>query len=415
MSRRSAPAKKGCAVMDNEEYIRVGTCYLKLCRVPTATGEFREKYLPWNIETIRQDHSKDFVANIKKYDGYCFFPAHVDYQRMYGNFLNMYEPIPYHPELGEFPHIRAFLAHIFGPQIELGYDYLQLLYRRPRQRLPILLLVSRERNTGKTTFIHLLKAIFGANMTVNTNEDFRSNFNSEWASKLIVATDEVLLNRREDSERFKTLSTARTFKLEAKGKDRLEIEFFAKFVLCSNNEDNPVIIDQGETRYWVRKVGPIEKDDTGLLDKMKREIPAFLHFLLNRELSVPEASRMWFDPELLTTPALRRIIQYNRGQLENEMLGVLEDIFQVHDKDEYVFCIQDMQNMLSVWDIKTEPVKIKRVLQDSWGLKPEKVTRYISYRLSGDGSLFPEPRTGRPYSVTRSFISEKLLFCNSEG
>ena len=46
--------------MDNEEYIRVGTCYLKLCRVPTATGEFREKYLPWNIETIRQDHSKDF-------------------------------------------------------------------------------------------------------------------------------------------------------------------------------------------------------------------------------------------------------------------------------------------------------------------------------------------------------------------
>ena len=73
-----------------------------------------------------------------------------------------------------------------------------------------------------------------------------------------------------------------------------------------------------------------------------------------------------------------------------------------------------MQNMLSVRDIKTEPVKIKRVLQDSWGLKPEKVTRYISYRLSGDGSLFPEARTGRPYSVTRSFISEKLLFCNSE-
>ena len=25
--------------MDNEEYIRVGTCYLKLCRVPTVPGE----------------------------------------------------------------------------------------------------------------------------------------------------------------------------------------------------------------------------------------------------------------------------------------------------------------------------------------------------------------------------------------
>lgn len=400
--------------MDNEEYIRMATSYLKRCSVPMSNGEFRELYLPWNIETIRQNHSKDFVANIKKYDGYCFFPAHVDYKRVHGNFLNMYEPLAYVPAPGEFPHIRAFLTHIFGEQIELGLDYLQMLYRQPRQRLPIILLVSKERNTGKTTFIHLLKAIFGGNMTINTNEDFKSNFNSEWASKLIIVTDEVLLNRREDSERFKTLSTAKTFKLEAKGKDRLEIEFFGKFVLCSNNEDCPVIIDHGETRYWVRKIRPIEKDDTELLSRMKKEIPAFLHFLLNRELSVPEVSRMWFDPQLLETPALRRIIQYNRGQLENEMLGILDDIFQLHQSDTYPFCIQDMQTMLGVRDIKTEPVKIKRVLQDSWKLRPEKVARYTSYRPAGDGTLFGEPRTGRPYSVVRSFIEEKLLFCNNE-
>lgn len=400
--------------MDSEEYIRVATSYLKRCSVPMSNGEFRGLYLPWNIETIRQDHSKDFVAKIRKYDGYCFFPAHVDYKRVHGNFLNMYEPLANAPAPGEFPHIRAFLTHIFGEQIELGMDYLQLLYRQPRQRLPILLLVSRERSTGKTTFIHLLKAIFGGNMTVNTNEDFRSNFNSEWASKLIIATDEVLLNRREDSELLKTLSTAKTFKLEAKGKDRLEIEFFGKFILCSNNEDCPVIIDHGETRYWVRKIRPIEKDDTELLSRMKREIPAFLDFLLHRELSVPEVSRMWFDPELLTTPALRRIIQYNRGQLENEMLGIMEDIFHVYDQDEYKFCVQDMQTMLNGRDIKTEPVKIKRVLQESWKLKPDKVTRYTSYRLSGDGTLFPEPRTGRPYSLLRAFVEEKLLFCHGE-
>ena len=48
--------------------------------------------------------------------------------------------------------------------------------------------------------------------------------------------DEVLLNRREDSERLKNLSTTLSYKVEAKGKDRDEIAFFAKFVLCSNNE-----------------------------------------------------------------------------------------------------------------------------------------------------------------------------------
>ena len=38
-----------------------------------------------------------------------------------------------------------------------------------------------------------------------------------------------------------------SYKVEAKGKDRNEISFFAKFVLCSNNESLPVIIDEGES------------------------------------------------------------------------------------------------------------------------------------------------------------------------
>jgi len=44
------------------------------------------------------------------------------------------------------------VKHIFGDQIELGLDYLQLLYQKPVQILPIVCLVSKERSTGKTTF-----------------------------------------------------------------------------------------------------------------------------------------------------------------------------------------------------------------------------------------------------------------------
>ena len=97
--------------------------------------------------------------------------------------------------------------------------------------------------------------------------------------------DEVLLSRREDSERLKNLSTALSYKVEAKGKDRDEIAFFAKFVLCSNNEYLPVIIDAGETRYWVRKIDRLQSDDTDFLQKLKAEIPAFLHHLQHRQLS----------------------------------------------------------------------------------------------------------------------------------
>lgn len=176
---------------------------------------------------------------------------------------------------GDFPNIKKLVSHIFGEQYELGMDYLQLLYLRPVQKLPILLLVSEERNTGKTTFLNFLKALFQDNVTFNTNEDFRSQFNSDWAGKLLIVVDEVLLSRREDSERLKNLSTTLSYKVEAKGKDRNEISFFAKFVLCSNNESLPVIIDEGETRYWVRKISSLQADDTNFLEKLKGEIPAF--------------------------------------------------------------------------------------------------------------------------------------------
>ena len=148
-------------------------------------------------------------------------------------------------------------------------DYMQLLYLQPTQKLPIVLLVSEERNTGKSTFLNFLKAVFENNVTFNTNEDFRSQFNSDWAGKLLIVVDEVLLNRREDSERLKNLSTTFTYKVEAKGKDRTEIAFFAKFVLCSNNEYLPILIDAGETRYWVRKIMPLQGDDNQLSAKTK--------------------------------------------------------------------------------------------------------------------------------------------------
>ena len=183
-------------------YLRVGTTILKRVLMPLSNGRSLETLIPWNVETLRQDFGKDYIAQVPKYDGFCTIPSHTDYRREIHGFLNRYEPISTVPAESEFPHIRDFLCHIFSEQIELGLDYLQLLYLRPLQRLPIVLLVSSERNTGKTTFLNFLKLIFEGNVTFNTNEDFRSQFNDDWTGKLLVCVDEVLLNRREDSERI---------------------------------------------------------------------------------------------------------------------------------------------------------------------------------------------------------------------
>ena len=387
-----------------EEFIRVGTTLYKLVNQPRLNGGYVKKRIVWNNETLRQDYGKHFLATVPKYDGFCTVPDHVNYRPIVDKFLNLYEPIDHKPMEGDFPSICSLMEHIFGEQYELGMDYLQLLYLQPIQKLPILLLVSEERNTGKSTFLNFLKALFQNNVTFNTNEDFRSQFNSDWAGKLLIVVDEVLLSRREDSERLKNLSTTLSYKVEAKGKDRDEIAFFAKFVLCSNNEYLPVIIDAGETRYWVRKIDRLQTDDTDFLQKLKAEIPAFLYHLQHRQLSTEKESRMWFATSLLHTEALQKIIRSNRNRLEIEMCELILDIMASMGVDTFSFCCNDILTLLANTYVKAEKHQVRKVLQECWKLIPApNGLTYTTYQLNYNRECRYEPirRVGRFYTVTR--------------
>ena len=393
--------------ISKEEFIRVGTTLYKLVNQPRLNGSYVKKRIVWNNETLRQDYGKHYLATVPKYDGFCTVPDHVNYRPIVDKFLNLYEPIDHKPMEGDFPSIRSLVKHIFGEQYELGMDYLQLLYLQPIQKLPILLLVSEERNTGKSTFLNFLKALFQNNVTFNTNEDFRSQFNSDWSGKLLIVVDEVLLSRREDSERLKNLSTTLSYKVEAKGKDRDEIAFFAKFVLCSNNEYLPVIIDAGETRYWVRKIDRLQSDDTDFLQKLKAEIPAFLYHLQHRQLSTEKESRMWFAPSLLHTEAWRKIIRSNRNRLEIEMCELILDIMASTGIDTFSFCCNDMLTLLANSYVKAEMYQVRKVLQECWKLTPAHNTlTYTTYQVDYNRKCRYSPlrRTGRYYTVTRAFL-----------
>ena len=378
---------------EKEEFIRVGTTLYKIVNQPRMDGGCVKKRIAWNAETLRQDYGKDYMASVPKYDGFCTVPAHVDYKPVIGKFLNLYEPISHVPVQGDFPCIRSLMEHIFGEQYELGMDYLQLLYLYPIQKLPILLLVSEERNTGKSTFLNFLKTVFQNNVTFNTNED------------LLIMVDEVLLNRREDSERLKNLSTTLSYKVEAKGKDRDEIGFFAKFVLCSNNEHLPVIIDAGETRYWVRKIVPLQNDDTDFLHKLKAEIPAFLYFLAGRKLSTEKESRMWFNPKLLETEALRKIIRSNRNRLEIEMAELLLDIMAKMEVETVSFCLNDIIPLLVCSQVKVEKSQVRKVVQECWKLTPApNGLTYTAYQYGGTDRYQTRKCVGRYYTVTKGLL-----------
>jgi hypothetical protein len=256
----------------------------------------------------------------------------------------------------------------------------------------------------------LLKQIFGRNATFNGNSDFRSQFNSDWMHTLVIAVDEVLLGRKEDSEKIKNLSTARTAKIEAKGKDRRETEFFGKFILCSNNEENFIIIEPHETRYWVRKVPVFEKENIHLLKQMRQEIPRFLNYLLLRPLSVPHGhSRMWFSERQIRTNALLRVMRNSRNKIETELMFLLKDLFDASGAVQLYFTNKDLLELLRRTQPNILQQQVSIVLQHDWGLVPAPNSlTYQAFYFNNQNELIPVRLTGRYYTIVQDWLIRKF-------
>ncbi|SHK60626.1 hypothetical protein SAMN04488007_3371 [Maribacter aquivivus] len=391
----------------SEQYMRAGTDYYKESYLPLHSGDKMKVLLKWNKGEIITDFGKEYLENIPKYDGFCLIPSHTNHKQVIDGFLNQYHAVDHEPLPGELKVTTQFIKHFFGEQYELGLDYLTLLWQKPTQTLPILCLVSTERNTGKSTFLNWLKMVFQSNMTINNNEDFRSRFNADWAAKLIIAVDEVLLDKREDSERIKNLSTAKSYKSESKGKDRVEIPFYGKFILCSNNEENFIYVDNEEIRYWVRKIPKLAKngDNPDMLEALEKEIPHFIHLLTNRKISTKKTTRMWFTKEQIHTAALDKLVKSNKTFIHKELEQILLDEFDMFDQDVLKYSNADLVKKLSENNIRVSSSKVTEAIKVHMGLE----TTNSSYKKH-HMSILRETRKpfvetthhkGRHYTFTR--------------
>ena len=325
------PDKGNCEVKipgEAKNYCRIGDDYYKTVLVPNKYNEDEKKLYRRLKSTIIEDHNKKFCSFVPKYESFCNVPDHVNFKQVVRNCFNVYSEFEHEPEAGECPNVLEFIKHIFGDQYELGLDYVQLLYQLPTQVLPILCLVSKENGTGKSTFIKLLKAIFTQNCTIIGNEEFSNQFNSFWSTKLIVACEESFIEKAVIIEKLKSLSTGDKITMNAKGRDQIEMDFFAKFILASNNEDTFIRAGGDDIRYWVIKVPVFTgKEKVNLLREMKEEIPAFLDYLNHRAMSTTNETRMWFKKELLKTEALEKLIHNSRPGIEKELYEHLKSIF----------------------------------------------------------------------------------------
>ena len=290
--------------------------YFSVGQIVRVADEYHEKgqtpqlelrWLPRKRKELEKDGCD--LSKVPKFRGWTNEPDFLNYREDVGGWLNLSQPLPYEPKEGDWPTIRQLFAHIFGEQIELGYDYYSLILTKPKQLLPILVLVSEEQGTGKSTLLQFNGMLIGANAVILNVSQYSQQFNGVYAAKLIIGIDETVISEQFIKERLKQDSTATSIQLRKMHSEHQTLPFSGKFILCTNREKDFAKLEKEDMRFWVRKVGKIEKYDADFTLKLQEEVPAFAHFLLNRELSVPAPlSRMWFAPEQLKTDALEVVV-----------------------------------------------------------------------------------------------------------
>ncbi len=334
-------------------------------------------------------------------------------QRIY----NKFQPIQYHPSPGNWEHIEKILRHCLcdinqeGETVyEFGLDYIQMLIYQPKVRLPIIVLASLERNTGKSSFIFLLKRIFKENMKVQDANGFSNRFTGPYADKLVVGIDEDIagFDKDEMQNYIKSLATGEYFRKELKSKDAEETRNYIHLILTTNKESNFTKISNDENRYAVFRVPPLEADDPDIITKCEQEIPAFLFYLSQRKMKYPaRESRLHFRTSAYITNTLRRLQDRSRSKLDKELEAVVLEYLDTYAIDECYLTIKDLVNMITEsGSFRVSRADLSDYLKFEMRKSPEKNMKYKKHVMNYDPVTRMEVpgyirNTGTPYHLTR--------------
>ena len=391
------------------QYIRVANEYYKRIEIPDRSGKLVPTLAIRTRPTINDDFGREAFKYIPKYEAFTLVPSHHQYKQVIADCYNAYHQLSHLPLPGSITNSLAMVKHIFKDKYEFGLDYLQLLYMKPEQLLPILLLQSKERNTGKSTFGQWLIEIFQTNAVKLGNSDLENDFNSTYAERLVIVVDETTLSKKVTSEAIKRMSTEQgKIFVNAKGRQQYETDWIGKFIFITNTLNTALYIGKGEMRYFVRTIDTLPAtDDPDMMEKLRDEIPAFLHFLSNRSLHHPRRGRMFFDFSDYQTPELGTAIEENKSSIERELVQLIEDTFDAFpNAGELLFSLSDIAAELKDRSkYKIAESDVKKVLQMELNVEPQKQRRYDyhSLRLSQHPESYTaiQQRNGKPYTFLR--------------
>ena len=382
-------------------YIRVGTDYFKVIAKKDRYKSENTLLKPWKKDEIKQDHGKQLLGMIYKFDDFTIYPDNVEYTPVLNNCYNLYAKFSHKFVIDEvnqndIPVTMGLIHHIFGEQWELGLKYMKILYEYPRQILPVLALVSTERETGKTTFLNWIQMLFGENTTLINPSDLTNNFNDAYATKNIIMIDETTIDKQQTIEKLKSIATAKTMSVSQKFVSHYSVPFFGKVIFCTNKESDFMRIDQEEIRFWVRKIKLIKgAKNTNIENDLFNEIPKFLKYLIQLPAIDFSKSRMVFTKEEIETESLHIVMEQSKSTLRKEIEMNFDDFFMNNDGIEFIEATaKDIKIQWFSLNHKYEMSYIRTVLKEEMKMVHLKNKKYKGFLNEN----YPQvSKTGHPF------------------
>lgn len=408
---------------DADKFMRIGSDWVKVITKRNKFNEPEEEIVSWKISEIMRDYKKypDFIEQLQKYDDFTNEPNwNGSYKRVIDGCFNLCNPLKWQPKEGGISATIGFLKHIFqgqgqvfmdqdgkfereepviGDPFTVAMDYITILIKHPKHMLPVPILVSQENGTGKSTFLKWMQILFGSNMCILGNEQFKMKFNGHYITKFIIAIDEGFLevDKKAEKERLKQLVTADSAYLENKGMNVRKINYYGKLMICSNDADRVMKIDDGESRWFVVKVPVLTQQDPDLELKLKNEMEAFLHFIYNRPIAHERVGRLWFKPEWFITDQFKVIVETTKNRVDRVFEDWLREQFMLYRLPVLRYSMKYLTEVFNdpkTSKYKVDAIDLKNYLNDKLKMKasdiPQRINIPVGYDVPDDTRQAPK-------------------------
>ena len=353
--------KSNAQLVPLEKCIRVGTNYF---------FNYNNKLVLTNKSCVETDYGRVSLKMIKKYLTFINEPSHISYRVSIDGYYNLYRPLSHKIKKGTWVNIEKIIQHIFpNKSYDMAMTYLWVMYIQPKHPLPVLGLVG-VKNTGKSKFLEFLKIMFEENAKFIDSDDLTGNFNSSYIDKLAILIDEQVLGKNKHLflQRIKKLTTGGTQTKKAKFQNDVDISFYGKFIIASNDTTDMLAIEEENYRFWVIDVPELNEVDFDILKKVRKEIPAFLYYLKNNYKPLKRESRLWLNIDRIQTKRSKVFQSNSQSEIKKEIIEVLSNWFYENEDKEKIY-FTSMQYFRAFKNSKTTVSSITKTLTKEFSKK----------------------------------------------